>query len=138
MNKNTTSDRWDDETVKYILVKINKLEISISGLVDHSEKLESLESKELQKIVVLGHDFNESNNGGYTHITSTTIGRLYIYMKAFEMADIKYRITSEIDVSRNNLLTVLRIGVIDFHHTYFKMLYSIVQSEEKNVLFLHR
>jgi hypothetical protein len=54
------------------------------------------------------------------------------------MADIKYRITSEIDMSTNNLLAVLGKGVIDFHHTYFMMLYSIVQSEEKNVLFLHR
>jgi len=56
-------------------------------------------------------------------------------MKAFEMADTKCRITSEIDVSGNNSLAVLGIGVSDFHHSYFPMLYSIVRSENKRSVF---
>ena len=104
--------------------------MSIDDFLDHYEKLDSLESNELQKI-------NDSNTGGYTHmITFTTIGRLHVYKEAFEMADIKRRITSEINVSGNNSLAVLGIGISDFHHSYFPMLYSIIQSESKCSVFV--
>jgi len=100
VNKESNREIWKKETMEFILDKAEEFKMTVDEFVLYHNKLESLSSDELKQIVVLGHDVKGNYQlGKFTHLTFTTIGNLAVYMKSFDIAVIKKRLTSEMDVS---------------------------------------
>jgi len=100
VNKESNREIWKKVTMEFIFDKAEEYKMTVDEFVLYHNKLESLSSNELKQIVVLGHDVKGNYQlGKFTYLTFTTIGNLAVYMGSFDIAVIKKRLTSEMDIS---------------------------------------